>query len=67
MTAMFEMMHLKRADPMGQFAFDASIAAHRNAAIAADASDAEFAEPVFVATALRAGAALTHGTHLFPG
>lgn len=37
---------------------------HRSAAIAAGASEAELAETVFVAVALRAGAALTHGTHL---
>ena len=43
------------------------IEVHRKAAVAAGASDAELAETVFVATALRAGAALTHGTHLFPG
>ena len=43
------------------------IEVHRKAALAAGAIDAELAETVFVATALRAGAALTHGTHLFPG
>lgn len=37
---------------------------HRKAAIAAGATEEELAETVFVATALRAGAALTHGTHL---
>jgi len=37
---------------------------HRKAALAAGATEQEFAETVFVATALRAGAALTHGTHL---
>jgi len=37
---------------------------HRKAAIAAGATDAELAETTFVAVALRAGAALTHGTHL---
>lgn len=42
------------------------IEVHRKAARAAGATDAELAETVFVATALRAGAALTHGTHLFP-
>lgn len=41
------------------------IQVHRKAAIAAGAIDAELAETVFVATALRAGAAVTHGTHLF--
>jgi len=39
--------------------------AHRRAARKAGATDEELAETVFVATALRAGAALTHGTHLF--
>lgn len=43
------------------------IEVHRRAALAAGATEAELAETVFVATALRAGAALTHGTHLFPG
>jgi len=38
---------------------------HRNAAKAAGATAEELAETVFIATALRAGAALTHGTHLF--
>jgi AhpD family alkylhydroperoxidase len=42
------------------------IEVHRKAARAAGATDEEVAESVFVATALRAGAALTHGTHLFP-
>ena len=37
---------------------------HKKAAKAAGATDQELAETVFVATALRAGAALTHGTHL---
>jgi AhpD family alkylhydroperoxidase len=41
------------------------IQAHRKAAVAAGASDAELAETVFVAGALRAGAAVTHGTHVF--
>lgn len=38
---------------------------HKVAAIKAGATEQELAETVFVATALRAGAALTHGTHLF--
>jgi len=42
------------------------IEVHRKAALAAGATEAELAETVFVASALRAGAALTHGTHLFP-
>ena len=42
------------------------IQVHRKAALAAGATDNELAETVFVASALRAGAALTHGTHLFP-
>ena len=41
------------------------IQVHRKAAVAAGASDAELAETVFVAGALRAGAAVTHGTHVF--
>ncbi len=39
---------------------------HREAAKQAGATEAELAETVFVAVALRAGAALTHGTHLLP-
>ena len=39
---------------------------HRKAALAAGVSDAELAEAVFVATALRAGAALTHVLTCFP-
>jgi AhpD family alkylhydroperoxidase len=39
---------------------------HREAAKKAGATDQELAEAVFVAVALRAGAALTHGTHLLP-
>jgi AhpD family alkylhydroperoxidase len=39
---------------------------HRKAAVAAGATPEELAETVFVATALRAGAAFTHGSHLFP-
>jgi AhpD family alkylhydroperoxidase len=39
---------------------------HRKAALAAGASEDELAETVFVAVALRAGAAITHGAHLFP-
>ena len=42
------------------------IEVHLKAARSAGATDNELAETVFVATALRAGAALTHGTHLFP-
>ena len=41
------------------------IQVHRKAALAAGATEAELGETVFVAVALRAGAALTHGTHLF--
>ncbi len=37
---------------------------HRNAAEAAGATPEELAETAFVAVALRAGAALTHATHL---
>lgn len=37
---------------------------HRKAAEAAGATREELAETAFVAVALRAGAALTHGTHL---
>jgi AhpD family alkylhydroperoxidase len=37
---------------------------HRKAALAAGATEQELAETTFVAMALRAGAALTHGTHL---
>jgi AhpD family alkylhydroperoxidase len=40
------------------------IEVHRKAALQAGATEAELAEAVFVAAALRAGATLTHGTHL---
>lgn len=38
---------------------------HKANAIKAGASEEELAEVTFVAAALRAGAAITHGTHLF--
>lgn len=37
---------------------------HRKQALAAGATEAELAETVFIAAALRAGAAVTHGTHV---
>lgn len=37
---------------------------HRKHAVAAGATAEELAEAMFVAAALRAGAAVTHGTHL---
>ena len=40
---------------------------HSGKARKAGATDAEIAEVVTVAAALRAGAAITHGTHAFPG
>jgi len=40
---------------------------HTQRARAAGASDEEVAETVLVAAALRAGAAVTHGTHAFKG
>jgi AhpD family alkylhydroperoxidase len=40
---------------------------HRKAALESGATEQEFAETVHVAAALRAGAAITHGTHLFEG
>jgi AhpD family alkylhydroperoxidase len=40
---------------------------HREAAVKAGATEAEIAETTFVAAALRAGAAITHGTHLIEG
>lgn len=39
---------------------------HAGKARAAGASDAEISEVVVVAAALRAGAAITHGTHAMP-
>ncbi len=39
---------------------------HRAAAIAAGATEEEFSELTFVAAAIRAGGAVTHGTHLMP-
>jgi alkylhydroperoxidase/carboxymuconolactone decarboxylase family protein YurZ len=53
---MFDMSNLRRLSVM---------TAHSKAALAAGATEAELSETVFVAMALRAGAALTHGTHLF--
>lgn len=38
---------------------------HKQAALDAGATQEELAETVHVAAALRAGAAITHGTHLF--
>ena len=38
---------------------------HRKGAVKAGATEQELAEAVLVAAALRAGAAVTHGTHLF--
>jgi AhpD family alkylhydroperoxidase len=43
------------------------IEVHRQQALKAGASEQELAEVVFVSMALRAGGAITHGTHLFPG
>jgi AhpD family alkylhydroperoxidase len=40
---------------------------HRKNAIAAGVTENELAEAVHVAAALRAGGAITHGTHLFEG
>jgi AhpD family alkylhydroperoxidase len=40
---------------------------HREAAGKAGATEEEMAEVAFVAAALRAGAAVTHGTHLIKG
>ena len=40
---------------------------HAGKARKAGATDAEIAETVAVSAALRAGAAITHGTHAFPG
>ena len=38
---------------------------HRDAALKAGATEEELAETVHVAAAIRAGGAVTHGTHLF--
>ena len=38
---------------------------HRKAALRAGVTEVELAEAIHVAAALRAGAAVTHGTHLF--
>ncbi len=43
------------------------LAIHKDAALKAGASEEELAEVTFVAAALRAGAAVTHGTHLIEG
>lgn len=43
------------------------LAIHKDAAIKAGVTEQELAEVTFVAAALRAGAAVTHGTHLIGG
>lgn len=43
------------------------IEAHRQAAVKAGVTEQELGEVVHVAAALRAGAAVTHGAHLFAG
>jgi len=43
------------------------IEVHREQALKAGATEQELAEVVHVAAALRAGASVTHGTHLFQG
>ena len=43
------------------------IEVHRQEAIKAGVTEQELAEVVHVAAALRAGGAITHGTHLFEG
>lgn len=40
------------------------IEVHKQSALQAGATEEEFAETIHVAAALRAGAAVTHGTHL---
>lgn len=40
---------------------------HKDAAVKAGATEEELAEATFIAAALRAGAAVTHGTHLIEG
>lgn len=40
------------------------LAIHKDAAVKAGATPEEISETVFIAAALRAGAAVTHGTHL---
>ncbi len=43
------------------------IEVHRQEALKAGVTEQELAETVHVAAALRAGGAITHGTHLFEG
>ena len=43
-----------------------SLELHRQAAIAAGATEAELAETVFMTALMRAGGAVLHGTHLMP-
>jgi len=43
------------------------LAIHKDAAVKAGATEDEIAEAIFVTAALRAGAAVTHGTHLIDG
>ena len=40
---------------------------HKNKALEAGATEQELAETIHVAAALRAGAAITHGTHVLSG
>ena len=40
---------------------------HRDAALKAGATPEQLVEVTFIAAALRAGAAITHGTHLLKG
>ena len=41
-----------------------SLEVHRASAVNAGVTDAEISEAVFVASAMRAGSAIAHGTHL---
>lgn len=43
------------------------IEVHRQAAVEMGVTEKELAEVVFIASALRAGGAITHGTHLLQG
>lgn len=43
------------------------IEVHRQAAVQAGVTEQEFAEAIHVAAAIRAGGAVTHGTHLLEG
>jgi AhpD family alkylhydroperoxidase len=63
--------HVLRSDPPLVVALTTQcpycLEIHKGAAIKAGATKEELAETIFIAAALRAGAVITHGTHLMDG